>query len=419
MPPSFVAEYCGDRCMLTDTKIRTAKSKEKTYRLADFEGLYLEVSPTGSKYWRLKYRFNKKEKRLAIGVYPRVSLKEARIQKDQAKDLLVKGIDPSAEKQRKRLEEANPENTFNAVADAWINKMLPNWAPTTAKKRKALLENDLRPWLGEYQIKDIRTPDIVSVLERIADRGTIDTANNAKQVLGQVCGYAKQLGKVEHNVATDLNNVLPVKRTKHRAAIVEPQPFAQLLLDIELMKGTYIVRTALALMPLVFQRPGEVCSMEWKEVDFEKCQWVIPRSKKKERNQIDGDHIVPLSKQAIALLLDIQSLTGQYKYVFTNIRTRTKHMNPESLNKALRRLGYDTAKTQCAHGFRASARTLMDEQLKIRIEWVEQQLAHKVKSPLGRAYDRTKFLPERHEMMQEWSDYLDEIKGAALIKRAA
>lgn len=402
--------------MLTDAKIRTAQPRDKTYRLTDFEGLYLEITPKGGRYWRMKYRFNQKEKRLAIGVYPRISLKEARKAKEEAREQLLRGIDPSAEKQRLKREATDPKNTFAGVAEAWYAKMLPGWAASTAKKRRALLNNDLLPWLSAAQIKDIRTPDVVSVLLRISDRGAIDTAHNAKQTLSQICGYAKQLGLCDYNVATDLNNILPKKKVKHRAAIIDPVEFAKLLVHIDAMQSGAIVKTALSLAPLVFQRPGELCQMEWKEIDFKKQQWVIPIEKKKERNVFDGDHIVPLSEQAIELLQNLQHLTGHRSYVFPNQRNHQRHMNPESLNKALRGLGYNTSTQQSAHGFRASARTLLDEQLHIRIEWIEQQLAHRVRSSLGRAYDRTKFLPERSEMMQRWADYLDSQKKTYLLK---
>lgn len=398
--------------MLTDTKIKNAQARDKTYKISDFQGLYLEVTPKGQKYWRLKYRINKKEKRLAIGVYPAISLKEARKQKDQAKEQLAQGLDPSAEKQKRIHLENNPENTFSQITEQWYEKMLSSWAPSTAKKRRGLLNNDLLPYLGNQQVRSINTPDIVLTLQRIHNRGAADSAHNAKQVLNQIFSYAKQLGKVEFNVASDLNNVLPAKKTTHRPAITDPVQFGKLLADIDNLKGSHIVRTALSLAPLLFQRPGELCAMEWKELDLDKAIWTIPKEKKKERNQIDGDHIVPLSQQALTLIKDIQPLTGNCKYVFPNQRSKDKCMQTESLNKALRKLGYDTKTEHCAHGFRASARTMLEEQLNQRVEWIEQQLAHNVRDSLGRAYNRTKHLPERHKMMQKWAEFQTQLTNS-------
>lgn len=400
--------------MLTDTKIKSAEAKDKIYRLSDFQGLYLEVTPKGRKYWRLKYRINRKEKRLAIGVYPEVSLKEARKRKEDARLLLSEGKDPSIEKQISALKGSERENQFSHVAENWFTKMLDSWAPATVKKRRALLNNDLLPSLGKRQIQDLRTPDIVTVLLRIANRGAIDSAHNAKQVLNQIFSYAKQLGKVEFNIATDLNNIIPAKRTKHRPAITEPIALSKLLVGIEEMQGTLTISTALKLAPLLFQRPGEICAMEWSEIDFDNCIWTIPEEKKKERNQIEGDHIVPLSKQSISLLENIHPFTGNMKFVFPNQRNRKSCIRTESLNKALRNIGCCTQTEQCAHGFRAVARTLLDEQLNFRLDWIEQQLAHNVRDSLGRAYNRAKYLPERHTMMQAWSDYLYGLKDECI-----
>lgn len=396
--------------MLTDTKIKSAAAKGKTYRLSDFQGLYLEVSPKGAKYWRLKYRINRKEKRLAIGVYPEVSLKEARKKKEDARVLLSEGKDPSIEKHLSALRGTEEENSFKYIAENWFTKMLDSWAPSTTKKRRALLNNDLLPSLGKRQVQDITTPDIVTTLLKISNRGATDSAHNAKQVLNQIFSYAKQLGKVEYNIATDLNNIIPAKRTKHRPAITEPIKLSKLLVGIDNMQGTLIISTALKLVPLLFQRPGEICAMEWSEIDFDSCVWTIPKEKKKERNHIEGDHIVPLSKQSVFLLEKILPLTGKKKFVFPNQRDRKKCIPTESLNKAIRKIGFCTQTEQCAHGFRAVARTLLDEQLNFRLDWIEQQLAHNVRDSLGRAYNRAKYLPERHAMMQTWSNYINQLK---------
>lgn len=397
--------------MLTDKALKALQPKDKPYRVSDAHGLYIEVSKAGTKAWHLKYRFGGKEKRLSIGKYPYVGVSEARKRANAAKQLLSDGIDPKADREQQAQQQALEQTLFKGVADAWYKKMQPQWAPATEKKRKALLNNDILPLLASMPIQDIRTPHIVNVLDYIVNRGAVETAKNAKQVLSQIMGYAKQIGLVEHNPATDLNNVLPKSNAKHRAAITDPARFGALLVDIDAYKCKSLsVKTALALAPLLFQRPGELCSMEWSELDFAKGQWVIPKEKKKERNQSEGDHIVPLSEQALMLLETIKPFTGHRQYVFQNQRNYDRHITTESLNKALRAMNYDTKTVQCTHGFRASARTMLDEQLKIRVEWIEQQLAHNVKDMNGRAYNRTRYLPERAQMMQQWANYLDALK---------
>ena len=389
------------------------------YRLYDKEGLYLQVHPNGSRYWRWKYRFDGKEKVLALGVYgsgnKHLSLKQARQQSKEAADKLAQGIDPNAAKQIAKFTRAKANaNTFGHLAQEWYDKQLHSWAPSTAKKNRAMLDNDILPYLHLRPIADIETWELLGVLNRIIDRRAIDTAHKCRQVMNQICRHAKQTGRAKENPAIDLAGAIPERNTKHRAAITEPAKFAKLLIDIDRYEGTPITRTMLAFAPLVFQRPGELASMEWSELDLDNGYWHIPQAKKKERNKREGDHLVPLPKQAIALIKDIQPLTGHRQHVFPNQRDPKKHANPESVNKALRIMGYNTSTDQCCHGFRASARTMLDEQLGLRVEWIEHQLAHTVKDALGRAYNRTKHLPERIDMMQRWGDYLDELKRQAL-----
>jgi integrase len=401
--------------MLTNTKIKAALPTDKAYKVSDSGGLFLLVHPNGGKYWRLKYRFMKAEKLLSIGVYPEVSLADARAERDQAKALLAEGIDPGLQKQlRKGMTEEQQANSFGAIALEWYAKQATSWAPATAKRQKAMLEQDILPYLGKRPVADLETFELVGCLTRISDRGAIETAHKARQVINQVCRYAKQTGRAKHNPASDLTGTLQPRQVNHMAALTNPKDFGGLLVAIDGYSGTHIIRTALALAPLLFQRPGELCGMEWSEVDLEQAQWIIPREKKKERNKTEGDHIVPLSRQALALLADIQPLTGHGRYVFPNQRNHQTPIRTESLNKALRTLGYDTAEQQCAHGFRACARTMLDEQLQLRIEWIEHQLAHKVRDTLGNAYNRTKHLPERIDMMQRWADYLDNLKRQEL-----
>ena len=401
--------------MLTDSKAKAAKPAEKPFKLSDSGGLYLHVQPNGSKYWRLKYRYLGKERLLSIGVYPGVSLAAARKARDKAKDQLKAGQDPSTLKklQAQQRQDAQ-DNSVQALAEEWHALKSTSWAAITAKRQQEILNKDLLPYIGRRPVGDVETFELVGVLNRIVDRGALETAHKARQILNQVFRYAKQRGVAKHNPASDLVAVLPQQKTNHMAAITHPAEFGRLLVDIDCYSGSHTIRTALALAPLLFQRPGELCSMEWQEIDFDQALWIIPREKKKERNKAEGDHIVPLSEQALSLLVDIQQVTGRGQYVFPNRQRTTSHIRTESLNQALRTLGYDTKTQQCGHGFRASARTMLDEQLKLRVEWIEHQLAHKVSDPLGNAYNRTKHLPERTDMMQRWADYLDELKRQAL-----
>lgn len=402
---------------LTELAVRQAKPKTKDYKLSDEKGLFLLVKVNGARYWRLKYRHpvSKKERVLAIGVYPEISLKQARAKREEARNLLAEGIDPSEYKQQERVyQESEVLNSFEPLANEWFIKQQNTWAPATSKKNRAMLDNELIPFLGNRAIDDLSTWDLLQALNRIVSRGTIETAHRCRQILNQICRYAMQTGRASANPAADLVGALPARNTVNRAAIVEPRRFAKLLLDIDSYKGTMIIRTLLALAPLLFQRPGELASMEWSELDLDEGFWHIPKAKKKERNKREGDHTVPLATQSIALLQEIQPLTGRYAHVFPNQRDYSKHANPESVNKALREMGYSTKTDQCFHGFRASARTMLDEQLGLRVEWIEHQLAHAVRDPLGRAYNRTKHLPERVVMMQRWADYLDELKRGLL-----
>lgn len=392
---------------LTDPAVKNAKPQEKIYRLTDEKGLYLEVHPSGARYWRHKYRFAGKEKRLAYGVYPEISLKEARNARDDSRRLLREGIDPAKLKRtRKARQTLAAENTFQTVSEEWFQKQLGTWAEATAKKRRALLDNDLLPWLGKSPVSELETMDLLSCLQRIEDRGALETAHNARQVLGQVFRYAKQTRRVSENPALDLKGALKPKVTTHHAAITEPAEFGKLLRAIDSYEGSHTVRCLLKLCPLLFQRPGEMIAMQWAEIDWKLALWRIPGDKMKMKQA----HDVPLSTQALSVLKDLEPLTGNMPYVFPNARRRKHHVSPATINSALQKLGYDTKTQQCAHGFRASARTLLDEQLGFRLEWIEQQLAHKVRDALGRAYNRTKHLPQRQEMMQRWADYLDELR---------
>lgn len=396
---------------LTDRAIRQAKPRDKMYKLSDEKGLRLHVMPNGAKYWRHKYYFNGTEGNASYGVYPEVALREARDQRDETRKLIRDGINPKELKRSERAARAiASEGNFENVANAWYDQQLPTWSPATAKKRRALLDNDLIPWLGSRPISEINALELLQALKRIENRGAAETARNGRQVANQIFRYARLNQLCEHDPASDLRGALAPKVAKHRAAITDPLEFGQLLLAIEAYEGTFAVRCLLALCPLLFQRPGEMIAMEWAEIDLEKSEWNLPAEKMK----MGIAHTVPLPPQAMEILKDIQPLTGRCKFVFPGQRSpRDKHVSNGTINKALKKMGIDTSKTHCAHGFRASARTMLDEQLGFRVEWIEHQLAHQVRDPLGRAYNRTQHLPQRHEMMQKWANYLDDLKQSA------
>lgn len=393
---------------ISDTAARAAKARDKDYKVSDEKGLFLLVKKTGSKYWRMKYRFAGKEKKLSIGVYPETSLAEARRARDEARSLLAKGIDPSALRKTKKIRgKQEAQNTFTALADEWYEKQRPTWAEATAKKRRALIDNDMIPWLGNTPINKIDTHDLLAVLQRIEDRGAINTAHNARQVFNQVFRYAKQTRRVKENPALDLAGAIRPDTTQHRPAITDPVEFGKLLNKIDRYQGTFIIRCMLKLFPLLFQRPGEVVSMKWEEIDLEAAEWRFYVTKTKQ------SHIVPLAQAAVEILTELKALTGNREHVFPGARNPRTHTTTAAVNAALRKMGYDTKKDHCAHGFRASARTLLDEQMNFRLEWIEQQLAHQVRDSLGRAYNRTKHLPQRTQMMEQWASYLDTLRLGA------
>lgn len=398
---------------LTDMAVRNAKPREKAYKLSDERGMYLEVTPSGGKLWRLKYRFEGKEKRLALGKYPEVGLAAARERRDDARRLLSSGIDPSEERKAKAEEKRiEMSGTFEAVAREWFEKMKPSWAPTHYKKVQARLENDLFPWLGSRPIKDLKAPEILSALKRVSGRGALDTAKRTQQDCGAVFRYAIQNGFAEYNPVPDLKGALPSPPTRHFAALVEPKDAGALLRAIDAFSGTLIVQTALRLAPLTFVRPGELRQAKWSDIDLEAREWRFSASKVKtgEEKRI---HIVPLATQAVALLRDLQPLTGKGEYVFPGARAKDRPMSDAAVNAALRRMGYDTRTEITGHGFRAMARTILHEQLGIAPEIIEHQLAHRVPDLLGGAYNRTKFLDDRRAMMQRWADYLEKLKAGA------
>lgn len=366
---------------LTATAVKQAKPKDKDYKMSDGGGLYLLVKTSGAKYWRYDYRFADKRKTLPLGVYPDVSLADVRALHGNARQNLAKGVDPAEVKRTAKTEQREAAaNSFTAIANEWYAKQEPNWAPATAKKRRSLLDNDLIPYLGKRPVNDVETFDLLQCLQRIEKRGAIDTAHNGRQVLNQIFRYAKQTQRVKENPAIDLAGALARKEVTHRAAITDPAEFGKLMVKIEQYEGTPIIRVMLALAPLLFQRPGELAAMEWDEIDFDNQLWNIPKERKKERRKREHDHLVPLCTQAIDLLREIEPLTGHGRFVFPNQRDHGKPANPESINKALRNMGYCSKTQQSFHGFRASARTMLDERLGFRVDWIEHQSGQRERS---------------------------------------
>jgi len=372
--------------------------------------MFLLVNPNGSKYFRLKYRFDGKEKVLALGVYPDTSLKHAREKREQAREQIANGIDPNENK--KAIKSARTEsvaNSFEVIAREWGSKKVVAWDDKN-NRSKRMLERNIFPWLGSKPITDILPKDILACLRRIEDRGTIETAHRTLQICGQVFRYGVQTSRVDRDITPDLRGALPAAKGEHFAAITEPKQVAELLRAIDSYQGSLSASCALKLAPLVFVRPGELRAAEWQHIDFEAREWRYLVTK------TDSQHIVSLSKQAISILEELHPLTGHGRFIFSSERTPRgdRCMSENTLNAALKRLGYGKD-VMTAHGFRAMARTILDEVLKFRVDFIEHQLAHAVKDPNGRAYNRTAHLDERRKMMQSWSDYLDGLKNGAQV----
>ncbi|MGF6465257.1 tyrosine-type recombinase/integrase [Paraburkholderia youngii] len=390
---------------LTDLKIRNAKPTDKQQKLFDERGLYLLVTPAGGKWWRLKYRFGGKEKSLSMGVFPQVTLKEARERRDAARMQLAKGKDPSVERKLERDGAAErAANSFEAVAREWFAKYEPGWAKSHAEKVMGRLEKDVFPWLGGRPIAEITAPEVLAVLRRVEARGALDTAHRVHQNCGQVFRYAIATGRAERDVSADLRGALPPARHTHFASVTEPSEVAGLLRAFDAFRGTPVVQCALRLAPLLFVRPGELRTAEWAHFDLDRAQWRYTVSKTKTQ------HLVPLATQAVAILRELHAHTGQRTYVFPG-RDVKKPMSGAAVNAALRRMGFDTKTEITGHGFRAMARTILHEHLRFPGEVIEHQLAHNVPDALGSAYNRTKFIDDRIRMMQAWADYLDALKA--------
>ena len=397
---------------LTDAAIKNAKPTDKPYKMQDEKGMYLLVNPNGSKYFRYNYRFGDKRKTLALGTYPVTSLKEAREKRDTAKKQISGGIDPGENKKALKSSKAeSAANSFEVIAREWYERNIIDKSEHHKKRTMSLFQNDLFPYLGSKPIVDIKAIELLTVLRRIEARNAIETAHRALQVCGQVFRYAIATGRTERDITPDLRGSLMQAKAGHFSAVTEPKQAAELLRIIDGYTGTFVVKSALQLAPLVFVRPGELRQAEWEHIDLDAKEWRYLVTK------TQTPHIVPLSKQAIEILTNLHPLTGSGRFVFPSARTPngSRAMSDVALLAALRRMGIGKDE-MTVHGFRALARTILDEVLGFRPDFIEHQLAHAVKDPNGRAYNRTAHLPERHKMMQAWADYLDALKiGAQVI----
>jgi len=412
--------------MLTDTNVRTAKPASKPFKLTDGRGMHLLVTPTGGKLWRLSYRFDGKQKTLALGQYPDISLKQARTLRDEARAMIADGVDPGevrkaeklervikskkseAEAERERLMQAGLTlpGSFRDVAEEWASKYLLDKSPDYRNKQKRRLEVEIYPHIGNTNIDAITAPMILHVVRKLEARGILETSRRVKILISQVIRYAVATGRAPYDPSPSLNGALvPKPRVKHHAAPTEARDVAPLLRMMQDYEGTPVVRVALTLAPLLFVRQGELRNMEWSHINLEACEWRYTTGK------TGQDHLVPLAHQAVDALRELQPLTGGGRYVFPGARDKNRPMSEATVNAAMRRMGIDTQNELTGHGFRAMARTLLEEVHGFRPEVIELQLAHAVKDPLGRAYNRTTHLTERKRMMQVWADYLDKLSG--------
>jgi integrase len=395
---------------LTDREISKARPQKKPVTLFDGGGLFLLTTPTGGKLWRFKYRLDGKGKLLALGTYPEISLADARVRREKARKLLANGIDPGVVKKAQKQAETEETETFEILAREWHTKFTPTWTTGHAITIMSRLERDLFPWIGKRPIADIKAPELLSVLRRVESRGALESAHRIRTIVGQVFRYAVATGRAERDPSGDLRGALPQPEEKHHAAITDPKEVAHLMRAIDGYQGHFVVRCALKLAPLFFVRPGELRHAEWTEVDLDEAVWNIPALKMKMKLA----HIVPLCHQAIEILTELKALTGASRYLFPSGRSFARPMSENAVLAALRQMGFDKD-TMTGHGFRATARTILDEVLQVRPELIEHQLAHAVKDPNGRAYNRTAHPVERRIMMQKWADYLDGLKAGAQV----
>lgn len=395
---------------LTDTAIRNAKPDGKTARLYDANGLYLELSPAGGRWWRLKYRHGGKEKRISLGTYPDVSLKQAREARDAARKLVAQGIDPSAERRgAKEQAQADAAGTFSALAEAWFTAEIAHKSESYRSSVRRILDRDVLPYIGQRPARDITSRELIPVLDRIKARGAEETSRRARESCGQVFRYAIRRGLADNDPTYALRGDRRQSPVKHFSAITDPAGVARLMLAIDAYGGSPEVRAALRISALTFQRPGEIRAMLWADLDLdgEHPQWRYIASKTK------TPHIVPLAAQAVDVLRELHPLTGRSAYVFPSVRSPGRPLSENTIRVALRTMGF-TNDEMTAHGFRAMARSLLAEQ-GWKPDVIERQLAHKAAGPLGAAYDRAAYLDDRRRMMKAWADYLDGLRAGGNV----
>ncbi len=401
--------------MLTDAQCKNARCSPdaKRERFADSGGLYLEVSPTGSKRWFWKYRLDGKEGRMALGSYPTVGLTAARKARDVAKLQKAGGVDPVKVRKVEKLKATNPAgDTFKVVALEWFDKQKSQWSEGHAERSHRQFERDLFPWLGDRRLSEIEPVELLATLRKVEERGAVETADRGLMLARQVWRYGVATGRVGRDITGDLKGALSPYRGKHFAAITDPAKLGELLRAIHAYRGGPIVRAALQLAPLLFQRPGELRAAAWIEIDLDAGMWTIPPARMKrgkDGKENGAPHLVPLSAQAVAVLRDLQRLTGRGELVFPGERSHERPISENSVRTALISMGY-TSEIQTWHGFRATARTMLAERLDCDPLVIEAQLAHAVKDANGRAYNRTQYLAHRVRMMQQWADYLDKLR---------
>ena len=406
--------------MLTDIKCKNAACPAglKRQRITDSEGLYLEVSPAGSKRWFWKFYPDGKESRLALGSYPETTLKTARLARDDAKRIRQTGANPVQQRRADKIDTAiNSATTFEAVARECYTAKVDGWSETHARQWLRCLEKDLFPWLGSLALTSVSAPMLLGALRKVEARGARQMAHDLREFAGQVFKYGITTGRCKSNPATDLIGALKPHTVKHAAAMLEPAQAGALLRSIDAYMGQPVTRAALELSALTFQRPGNIRAMEWCEVDLDRAVWTIPAAKMKRKvsGKLNGrPHLVPLAPQAVAILRELHPLTGRSSYVLPSLLTSERPMSENTVRSALRRMGY-TNDDMTAQGFRAMARTIMAEKLNVNPEVIEAQLAHGKAGPLGEAYDRTEFVDQRRAMMTKWADYLDALRVGAKI----
>lgn len=399
---------------LTDTTARSAKPAEKQFKLADEKGLFLLITPAGGKYWRMKYRYAAKEKTLALGVYPEVSLKEARIARDDARKLLSNGVDPGALKKAEKVARiAAAGNSFKAVSLEWLVKQAPRWSQRHHERVTRRLEQYAYNDLGSLPVSEVKAPTVLAVLRKLESKRTLHTAAKVRQAIGQVMRYAVATGRAEYDPTASLKGAIETYAVKHMASVTDPKHVGALLRMFDAFDGTHTVHSALRLAPLLFARPGELRQMRWADLDMDAGLWLLDRGSMKMRR----DHVVPLSAQAKAIIEGMRPFSGHLEYVFPNARDPKRAMSDAAVNAGMRRLGIDTQNELTGHGFRAMARTILRERLKFDAEIIECQLSHVKQGSLGGAYDRTQFLDDRIKMMQAWANYLDDLKAGGKVLR--